>query len=75
MLFFLFDNQYIHHCICDTHQVCYDLMCIKLHEYIIYMQSKNLDLMILPLYIFSNILTIKNSLDDLCLVACKLSSD
>ncbi len=25
-----------------------------------------------PPYIFLNILTIKNSLDDLCLVACKL---
>jgi hypothetical protein len=39
------------------------------------MKSKDLDLMFLPPYIFSNILTIKNSLDDLCLVACKLSND
>jgi hypothetical protein len=39
------------------------------------MKSKDLDLMFLPPYIFSNILTIKNNLDDLCLVACKWSSD
>jgi hypothetical protein len=39
------------------------------------MKSKKLDLMFLPAYIFLNTLTIKNSLDDPCLMACKWSND